>query len=96
MSDAGANFGVRMYQLRVERGLPIGGPGRTPRAAKYGRQIAAVERTFADALPAVAEAYVDALAAPAPERCPDHGVVLRCPEVGCRAALPRGRVWAGQ
>jgi len=77
------NFGERMIALRRERGQPLGGPGRTPRAAQYGKQIAAVERTFAGALPALAAAYVAELQATDPERCPDHKSVLRCKEPGC-------------
>jgi len=77
------NFGERMHRLRVERGQPIGGPGRTPRGVKYARQFAAVERTFAEALPAVAAAYVEELQSAAPERCPEHKGLLRCAEAGC-------------
>ena len=77
------SFGARMIALRRERGQPLGGPGRTPRAAQYARQRAAVEQTFAGALPALAAAYVAELQATDPERCAEHKAILRCPEPGC-------------
>ena len=83
------NFGERMTQLKRDRGIALGGPGRTPRDEKYARQFAAVEQTFAAALPAVAKTYVAELSRPAPERCPEHGVVLRCSERGCEQESER-------
>jgi len=83
MAEHDSNFGERMHKLRVERGQPIGGPGRTPRAEKYARQFAAVERTFGEALPAVAAHYVATLQATDPEHCPEHKGLLRCAEPGC-------------
>jgi|SRR5215207_868811 len=83
MSDA-ENFGQRMHRLKVERnGRDPGGPGRRSIAETYRRQIGAVERTFADALPALAQTYVDELWTKEPETCPDHRRVLACPVQGC-------------
>jgi hypothetical protein len=78
------SFGQRMQALKRARGLPpqVGG-GRKPLAEKYKRQIAAVERTFADALPQLAQQYVAELQPADPERCPQHHLVLRCPAKGC-------------
>ena len=84
MTDNGhENFGARMNRLRRERGIPLGGPGRKPIAEKYRKQIAAVERVFAGALPDLARTYVGELQVKAPETCPEHRRVLRCPAEGC-------------
>jgi hypothetical protein len=72
-----------MTRLKRERGIPLGGPGRKPIAEKYQHQIAAVEQTFADALPALAGEYTDALRVHDPETCAEHRTVLRCPTQGC-------------
>ena len=89
--DEPLNFGQRMMQLRKERGQPLGGPGRRPIRERYKRQIDAVERTFADALPHVAREYLDELRVQEPEVCPEHRRVLQCPEPSCRVKSQRTR-----
>jgi hypothetical protein len=80
----GENFGQRMHRLKVERnGRDPGGPGRRSIAETYRQQIGAVERTFADAQPALAQTYVDELWTKEPETCPDHHKPLCCPAEGC-------------
>ena len=84
------NFGQRMVRLKAERGTGTRpGPGREPIAQKYRPQVQAVERTFAEALPAEAQRYVDELAPKEPERCPDHGRILGCPVKGCETISQR-------
>ena len=84
------NFGERMARLKAERGTGTRpGPGRRPIAQKYRPQVQAVERTFAEALPAEAQRYVDELAPKEPERCPDHGRILGCPVKGCQVVSQR-------
>ena len=75
------NFGERMRDLRRERGVT--NPGRPRIADKYRRQLEAVEKVFADALPELARQYVTELQVQAPETCPAHHRVLRCPEPEC-------------
>src|SRR3712207_7480293 len=69
-----------MARLKEERGEPRGGPGRMPIAEKYRRQLSAVERTFADALPSLAQDYVDELRVKDPETCPEHRRALCWPQ----------------
>jgi hypothetical protein len=84
------SFGQRMVRLKRERGLPQSQhAGRRPLAEKYRKQIAAVERTFADSLPQLAQQYVDELRPHAPEQCARHHVVLRCPVKGCEQQSER-------
>lgn len=89
MADQAGNFGDRMTAIKRERGIPLGGPGRRTIAEKYKRQIASVEKTFADALPELAREYVSELHVHAPERCTVHGGVLRCAEPDCSVQSAR-------
>lgn len=72
-----------MKRLKQERGGTGAGPGRRRIADKHGHVIGRVERAIAGALPALAEEAVGEIRVKAPERCEEHGTVLRCPEPGC-------------
>jgi hypothetical protein len=79
-----ASFGSRMAQYKRERGLPLSvNTGRKPIAEKYRKQVTAVEKTFADRLPVLAQEYVDELRPRDPEQCPVHHRTLRCPVQTC-------------
>ena len=84
------NFGAKMAALRRERGVK--NPGRPAIRQKYDRQVASLERRFADALPELADEYLAELRTRAPEMCVEHRLILRCPVRDCdrqseRAAL---------
>jgi hypothetical protein len=86
------SFGQRMVRLKREHGLPQSQrAGRKPIAEKYRKQIAAVERTFADALPELAQQYVDELRVADPETCGVHRRRLVCPVKGCEQQSERTR-----
>ena len=85
MSDP--NFGAKMAALRRERGVK--NPGRPAIRQKYDRQVASLERRFADALPELADEYLAELRTRMPEMCAEHRRILRCPVHGCERQSER-------
>ena len=79
MSDP--NFGAKMAALRRERGVK--NPGRPAIRQKYDRQVASLERRFADALPELADEYIAEWRTRTPEMCAEHRRILRCPVRDC-------------
>lgn len=81
---ADPDFGKRMAEARRLRG-DTSSPnpaGRPKIAEKFKRQIANTEKVFAEAMAESAELYVKTLVDVDPEHCPEHGVILECPQCG--------------
>jgi hypothetical protein len=79
-----------MAQWKRDNGLPLSvHTGRKPLAERYRRQVQAVEKVFADALPALAQEYLDELHPRQPEECRQHHVTLCCPVKGCEQQSER-------
>lgn len=86
---AGENFGDRMTRIKRERGLHVGGPGRSRIADKWKPQIKLTEQTFAGVMPAEAQIYVSELQSKEPEECPTHHRLLGCSHPQCNYTSQR-------
>ncbi len=83
------SFGERMKRLKQERGESGAGPGRKRIRDKHGRLADETLRIFGEAMPEVAQTYLDELNPKEPERCAIHGQVLRCPVDDCTVESER-------